>query len=210
MSWESAAARENRDIRARAGVAITQLLFSRADGLSLERIGDLLRVGFRHCVDPLERAVASLSADERVTAILETNRSLQKVGLRLQLVNGFCRLETLPVRPEAFAALFAEHCVDYADMVSPAGLEVLAAVAFRQPVDYAQLEAWFDGDKRGQLERLLSLKLIEKFKLPGGRLVFGTTAEFMRHFKVKDQQELAALWAKTDASHLPPADKTEL
>ncbi|MBS0660774.1 MAG: SMC-Scp complex subunit ScpB [Verrucomicrobia bacterium] len=209
MSWESAAARENREIRARAGVAITQLLFSRGDGLSLERIGKLLRAGFRNSVDPLERAVASLSTEERVTAIIETNRSLQRVGLRLQLMNGFCRLETLPVRPEAFAAVFANHTVDYADMVSPAGLEVLAAVAFRQPIDYAQLEAWFDGDKRGQLDRLLSLGLIEKFRQPGGKLVFGTTLEFMRHFKVKDRQELAAIWAKTDPSHVPPEEKSE-
>jgi chromosome segregation and condensation protein ScpB len=57
-------------------------------------------------------------------------------------------------------------------------LEVLACIAFRQPISQAEIDQLFDADKRGLVVKLRDLKLVEEFAGADGRLRFATTAEF--------------------------------
>ncbi|MGB8463883.1 MAG: SMC-Scp complex subunit ScpB, partial [Terrimicrobiaceae bacterium] len=42
-------------------------------------------------------------------------------------------------------------------------LEVLACIAFRQPISQAEIDQLFDADKRGLVVKLRDLKLVEEF-----------------------------------------------
>lgn len=201
--WQVSVEREGRRIRAHAGRAIVQLLFTRPNGLSVERIRQLLREGFVGCTDPLERAVASLGTDELISAVVETDRPLSAMGLHLEVVNGIARLVTLPVRPAAFAIILGDDPECFAENISRAALEILAAIALRQPVSTADLALWFEADKRAHLDRLLQLGLIEKIKHDGGRVHFATTGEFLRRFRLRDHQQLLSEFAQR--AEFPPA-----
>lgn len=202
-----AAQREDREIRARAGRAIVQLLFTRPEGLSVERLRQLLREGFVGCTNPLDRAVASLEVFQVVEGMVEMNDTLRAAGLQIEVVNGFARLATTKVQPEAFVALVAPEGDESAppaggEVISQGALEVLSAIAMRQPVSLGELAVWFDADKRGQIERLLTLGLVEKLKQPVGRVVYGTTGEFLRRFGLKNIGDLTASALPSNATRL--------
>lgn len=190
--------REEREARARAGCAIVQLLFTRPAGLSMERLRQLLREGFAAAPHPPDQALSKLDVFAVVDAVMEMNEKLRLTGLQIEVANGFARLATTQVQPEAFAALVAPEGDDTAppsagETISQGALEVLAAIAMRQPVAMADLARWFDADKRGQVDRLLTLGLVEKMKQPDGRVVLGTTAEFLRRFEMNSVDDLRNL-----------------
>ena len=80
-------------------------------------------------------------------------------------------------------------------------LEVLACIAFRQPISQAEIDQLFDADKRGLVVKLRDLKLVEDFAGADGRLRFATTEEFLQRFGLASLQELTA----TSLSTNPPA-----
>jgi segregation and condensation protein B len=80
-------------------------------------------------------------------------------------------------------------------------LEVLACIAFRQPISQAEIDQLFDADKRGLVVKLRDLKLVEDFAGADGRLRFATTEAFLQRFGLASLQELTA----TPFSSLPSA-----
>ena len=56
--------------------------------------------------------------------------------------------------------------------MTTASLEVLACIAFRQPISQAEIDQLFDADKRGLVVKLRDLKLVEEFAGTDGRLRF--------------------------------------
>ena len=199
MSTRILAQREDRRIRERAGRAIVQLLFTRPDGLAVERLRQLLRDGLLQAGDHMDRAVASLRVEELLSAIVEIEPALARVGLHLEVVNGFARLLTSPIGTAPFAEVVGEDPQSHADFLTQAALEVLAAIALKEPVSFSDLTNWFDADKRSQLERLLERGLIEKVRDSASRVFFVTTGEFLRWFKLSELQQLREL---TDSSAL--------
>lgn len=182
---------EARQIRANARAAISQLLFTRRDGVSFGRLRDLLREAFVACTDPLERAVAALDEFTIVEVLIDLNERLYPEGLAVEMTNGFARMVTRPVHPEGLRAVMqAELEVEAGitpDGISQSAMEVLTAIAFKQPIGLSELGRWFDADKRSQLTRLLELGLIEKFRQRDGSVVYGTTAMFEQIFgKISD------------------------
>ena len=78
--------------------------------------------------------------------------------------------------------------------------EVLACIAFKQPINQAELDRLFDVDKRGLVVKLRD-KLVEEFAGADGRLCFVTTQAFLQRFGLVSLQELTA--ASLSLSHLP-------
>lgn len=79
------------------------------------------------------------------------------------------------------------------EKLSPASTEVLAIIAFRQPVTRPQIDAIRGVDSSGTLMQLLDRQLIEpqgKLEAPGRPTLYGTTKEFLKHFGFKDLSEL--------------------
>jgi len=81
------------------------------------------------------------------------------------------------------------------EKLSHASTEVLAIVAYRQPITRPQIDAIRGVDSSGSLMQLLERQLIEptgKLEAPGRPTLYGTTKEFLKHFGLKDLRELQA------------------
>jgi segregation and condensation protein B len=88
--------------------------------------------------------------------------------------------------------------------LTPAALEVLACIAFKQPISQAEIDRLFDADKRGLVVKLRDLKLVEEFAGADGRLRFATTAEFLQRFGLASLQELTAASVSVNPSSIQP------
>jgi len=80
--------------------------------------------------------------------------------------------------------------------LSPAALESLAIIAYKQPLTKAELEALRSVNSDGVIKTLLERRLIKvvgRKEAPGKPLLYGTTREFLIHFGLKDLTELPTL-----------------
>lgn len=78
------------------------------------------------------------------------------------------------------------------EKLSHASTEVLAIIAYRQPITRPQIDAIRGVDSSGSLMQLLERQLIEsmgKLDTPGRPTLYGTTREFLKHFGFKDLNE---------------------
>jgi chromosome segregation and condensation protein ScpB len=128
---------------------------------------------------------------ELITALISFNWQLALVGLQLRILNRVVSLLTTRVENKALAAYLSEQSGARVQMTT-ATLEVLACIAFRQPISQAEIDRLFDADKRGLVVKLRDLKLVEEFAGTDGRLRFATTEEFLQRFGLASLQELTA------------------
>ena len=80
--------------------------------------------------------------------------------------------------------------------LSPAAFEVLAVVAYNQPITKAYIEQVRGVDCSGVITTLCQKHLIEekgRLELPGRPLLYGTTTEFLRCFSISSLDELPPL-----------------
>ena len=80
--------------------------------------------------------------------------------------------------------------------LSQAAAEVLAVIAYNQPVTKAFVEQVRGVDCSGVISGLISRQLIEekgRLELPGKPLVYGTTEHFLRCFNISSIEELPPL-----------------
>ena len=91
--------------------------------------------------------------------------------------------------------------------LSPAALETLAIVAYRQPIARSEIEAVrgvaVDGIMQTLLERGL-VKIAGRSDAPGRPLLYGTTQYFLDHFGVRDVAELPNATELRRVSLKPP------
>ncbi|NTW06309.1 MAG: SMC-Scp complex subunit ScpB [Syntrophaceae bacterium] len=80
--------------------------------------------------------------------------------------------------------------------LSPAALETLAIVAYRQPIVKAEIEDIRGVDVSAPLKGLLEKKLVRivgRKDVPGKPIIYGTTKKFLEVFNLKDLSELPTL-----------------
>lgn len=77
--------------------------------------------------------------------------------------------------------------------LTQAALEVLACIAFKQPVSQAEIDQLFDADKRHLVAVLRRMELVEEFAGPDGRLRFATTGRFLDRFGFAGLHELSII-----------------
>ena len=131
----------------------------------------------------------------------QTEASLRELALRLegegrglmvQEVAGGFRLAT---RPETHAFVQKLQQVKPARL-SRAALETLAIIAYRQPITRAEIEAIrgvaVDGVMRTLLERAL-VRMMGRKAEAGRPMLYGTSAQFLEHFGMKDLGDLPTL-----------------
>jgi segregation and condensation protein B len=96
----------------------------------------------------------------------------------------------------AFPYLQRLRGVKKLEKLSPAALETLAVVAYRQPVMRSEIEA-IRGVKAGPMLRtLLQHKLVKvagRADVPGRPLQYGTTQQFLERFGLASLQELPSV-----------------
>jgi segregation and condensation protein B len=81
-------------------------------------------------------------------------------------------------------------------MLSPAALETLAVIAYRQPLVKAEIDRIRGVDTSGALKGLLDKRLVRivgRKDVPGKPIIYGTTKKFLEVFNLKDLSELPTL-----------------
>jgi segregation and condensation protein B len=82
------------------------------------------------------------------------------------------------------------------EKLTHASTEVLAIIAYRQPITKSQVESIRGVDSSGIISNLLERQLIQpvgKLEAPGRPTLYGITKEFLKHFGLRDVKELPIL-----------------
>ncbi len=159
--------------------AAEAVLFSVGEPLELKRIAEALEIE----EESAEQVLMNLSAalDERSSGIC-----LLRLGTKYQLSS------RTQFAPQIRSVLEVKRNTP----LSQAAFEVLAVIAYNQPVTKSFVEQVRGVDCSGVIATLCQKKLIEekgRLELPGRPLVYGTTPEFLRCFSVSDLGELPEL-----------------
>ena len=117
----------------------------------------------------------------------------QSRGLRLQWSGSEVQLTTAPAASSVIERFLG---LELTTRLSQAALEVLAIIAYMQPVTRPQVDQIRGVNSDGALRRLLSAGLIEevgRLETPGRPILYGTTPEFLQHFGLTMLEELPEL-----------------
>ncbi len=120
-------------------------------------------------------------------------------GMELHQVAGGWQLRTAPEN-----ALWVQRLLQQKPTrLARAQLEVLAIVAYRQPITRPEIDDVRGVDSGGALKTLLERRLVRilgKKEEPGRPLLYGTTREFLEFFNLRDLKELPTLREYYDLS----------
>ncbi len=159
--------------------ALEAVLFASGEPLSLDRITNVFEI----------------SSEKAEKLLEELSQKLIERSSGLEIV----RLEN--TYQMTTAKRHSEYIKKAFDMrrktpLSPAALEVLAVIAYNQPVTKSFVEQVRGVDCSGVMGTLLEKELIEergRMELPGRPLLYGTTKNFLRCFSISDLSELPPL-----------------
>lgn len=166
------------DVAAAVPVVLGVLLAAR-EPLSTLRLAEVCNTTPRLVEQALERIPEQLGA--------------ARLPIELARVDGRVQLLT---RPELFPYVQRLRAVRKTARLSPAALETLAVIAYRQPVMRAEIEA-IRGVKVGPvLKTLLEHRLVRvagRADVPGRPLQYGTTREFLDRFGLGSLDDLPSV-----------------
>ncbi|HWQ13353.1 MAG TPA: SMC-Scp complex subunit ScpB [Roseiflexaceae bacterium] len=152
----------------------------------------LFTAGEPVAVAELARAL-EISPDAVEVALEELARSCTGRGVRVQRHGERAQLVSAP---ECAAAVERFLGIQGQQRLSAAALEVLAIIAYRQPVTRAQVEAIRGVDSGGVIRALLGRELVcecGRLESVGRPILYGTTPEFLRQFGLGSLAELPPL-----------------
>ncbi len=156
---------------------VESLLFVAPEPVSVAN----LAAGLAADVDQIEQALQELAA-------LYTSR-----GLRVQRHRDRVQLVTAP---EASAVVERFLGLDLTTRLSPAALETLAIIAYRQPITRSQIDELRGVSSDGVLRTLLHWGLVEqgeRLEQAGRPFQYGTTFDFLRFFGLQSLDDLPPL-----------------
>ncbi len=114
-------------------------------------------------------------------------------GLRLQWSGNDVQLTTAPESSDVIERFLG---LELTTRLSQAALEVLAIVAYMQPITRPQIDQIRGVNSDGSLRTLLSKGLIEeigRMETPGRPILYGSTPEFLQYFGLTTVAELPEL-----------------
>lgn len=164
------------------------VLFAAGDAVSLDRLCAALET-------PREDILAAARALEALYALENRGLMLRRIGDRPQLCSR-------PMYAEAARRVTESR---RAATLSPAALEVLTIVAYRQPVTRAFIDQLRGVDSGGTLAGLAEKQLIEeagRLEVPGRPILYRTTGRFLQAFALESLDDLPALPALTENEQL--------
>ncbi len=128
-------------------------------------------------------------------ALVVLREQMQQLGLPVELARTGDTVKWMS-GSETFPYLQRLRGVKKLERLSPAALETLAVIAYRQPVMRGEIEA-IRGVKAGPMLRtLLHHKLVKvtgRADVPGRPLQYGTTQQFLERFGLASLQELPSI-----------------
>ncbi len=152
------------------------------------------------------------SANTIHNAVEQLNDEYERTGrsFRAERVAGGWQLLTLPVFGELLSKLHRDRAQA---RLSPAGLETLAIIAYRQPILRAEIEAIRGvgcGEVlRGLLDRRL-VKIVGRAEELGRPMLYGTTTQFLKIFGIAGLDDLPPVEGLNEQTQaLAPAQTDE-
>lgn len=159
--------------------ALEAVLFASGDPISIERLSQVFDI------KPEEI--------EKYIAILADELDKRVAGVKLIRLENAYQLTT---REEYADYIKKAFDIKRRTPLSPAALEVLAVIAYNQPVTRSFIEQVRGVDCSGVVSTLVEKDLIEergRLELPGRPLLYGTTKNFLRCFSLSDLGDLPPL-----------------
>lgn len=166
--------------RSETRAAIEAILFASAEPVPLSEIRSTLS-------DVDEAAI------EAAIAEIEQRTEEQFEGIRLERIAGGLRFATRP-ELDPYLRKFFERKRE--TRLSMAALEVLAIVAYRQPVTAPEIAELRGVNSSGVLKTLLEKKLVRiagRKNVVGSPFLYRTSREFLLHFGLERIQDLPSL-----------------
>ena len=165
--------------------AIEAILFASGASVPLGRIAEALSLSAEKTKTLLNELVSKYAGEEHGIEIIKLNDSYQMTTKKV----------------------YAKEIRTVMDLkrntpLSQAALEVLAVVAYNQPVTKAFIEQVRGVDCSGVIGSLCAKDLIEekgRLELPGRPLLYGTTENFLRCFSLSSIDDLPPLPERTEA-----------
>ncbi len=159
--------------------AIEAILFANGSSVEPSRIAAALEISEDDARAHLEELMEEYQSSDRGITIIRLKDSYQMVSVK-----------------EFAPAIRTVMDLRRNTPLSQAALEVLAVIAYNQPVTKAFVEQVRGVDCSGVIGSLTSKDLIEekgRLELPGRPLIYGTTENFLRCFNISSIEELPPL-----------------
>lgn len=151
---------------------------------------------------PVSRIATALELSEKVTkkhmdALVEEYESRQGGITIIRLDDAYQMVSVDEYAPQIRTVMDLRRNTP----LSQAAMEVLAVIAYNQPVTKAFIEQVRGVDCSGVIGSLTAKDLIEekgRLELPGRPLIYGTTENFLRCFSISDLSELPEIPSKEE------------
>ncbi len=166
--------------------AIEAILFASGDSVDVDRIAAALELTKKEAERIADELMAEYMGADRGITIIKLDKAYQMVSVKE----------------------YAKEIRTVMDLrrntpLSQAALEVLAVIAYNQPVTKAFVEQVRGVDCSGVIGSLTTKDLIEekgRLELPGRPLIYGTTENFLRCFSLSSLDDLPEPPEKANAS----------
>ncbi len=175
---------------------VEALVFASSEPVTAERIASVLDIS--------PETVAS--AVEALNSAYE----MQGRSFRILMISGGYQHRTLPDFAEQIRSLGRQVA---AGKMSLQALETLAIIAYRQPISRAEVDKIRGVNASGVIKTLIEKKLVTvtgRAQVLGRPLLYGTTAQFLRHFGLAGLDQLpreSELQVLLEEHSGPAADK---
>ena len=156
--------------------SIEAILFSAGDPVDLKRLSEALELPEESVTTQLAILMQEYEEAQRGITIIRLNDSYQMVSVK-------------QFAPQVRKAMDLRRNIP----LSQAAMEVLAVIAYNQPVTKSFIEQVRGVDCSGVVGSLTTKGLIEekgRLELPGRPLLYGTTDHFLRCFSISSLDEL--------------------
>lgn len=169
------------------------ILFLTEEPIKAEKIASIISMPIEEAILLMKGLKEDLAASGRAIQIIETAAGYQ--------------MGTVPEIAPFLDRVFSE---EVSSNLSTAALEALAVIAYKQPVTRIEIESIRGVRCEHILENLLKRKLIKingRRDGPGRPLLYGTTADFLKYFGLKELDELPPLELEAEVELMPEQEQ---
>ena len=139
-----------------------------------------------------------VEADQVDQALAELKHDYAERGIRVQRSREKVQLVSAPDAARAIEKFLG---IDGTGHLSPAALEALAIIAYRQPITRPSIESVRGVNCDGVIHSLLARGLIQEIgrqETAGRPILYSTTFDFLQHFGLRDVEDLPPLEEQTE------------
>ena len=177
--------------------AIEAILFANGSSVETKRISQALEI-------------TESQAEEHISALINDYNSANRGITIIKLDDAYQMVSCKEYAPQIRTVMDLRRNTP----LSQAALEVLAVVAYNQPVTKAFVEQVRGVDCSGVIGSLTAKGLVEekgRLELPGRPLLYGTTENFLRCFNINSLEELPPLpETENEETDKPKEESTDL